>query len=140
MKIDVKWLDDLTFNAKGDSNHWVAMDADPKVGGGNAGSRPLELILMGLGGCTGMDVVSILKKMRAPLDKFEIEIETDRTDEHPKVFNKIHLKYIFYGKGLKIKNIERAIELSETTYCAASAMLKKATEISTSYEIREPQA
>lgn len=140
MKIDVKWLNDMTFNTKGDSNHWVTMDADPKVGGSNAASRPMELILMGLGGCTGMDVVSILKKMRAPLDNFEIEIEADRTDEHPKIFTKIHIKYIFYGKGLKIQNIERAIELSEGTYCSVSAMLKKTAELSTSYEIRESQS
>jgi len=139
MKTTLKWVNNLSFMAKANSNHWVTMDADPKVGGENSASRPLEMLLMGLGGCTGMDVVSILKKMRAPLQDFELEIEAEQAPDHPKVFTKIHIKFIFYGNGIKKQNVERAIELSEEVYCSASAMLKKTAEIKTSYEIREPK-
>lgn len=137
MKTTVKWIDNLSFVGKTGSNHLVPMDTRPEVGGGGSAPTPMELLLLGLGGCTGMDVVSILKKMREPLDDFEIKIDSERGDEHPKVYTKISLKYIFYGKGLKEKNVERAIQLSEDTYCSASAMLKKTAEITTSYEIRE---
>lgn len=140
MKTKIKWLGEMALNAKGDSNHWIPMDAAPAVGGSDAASRPLELLLMGLGGCTSMDVISILKKMRVPLDDYEMEIEAERASEHPKVFTKINTKFIFYGKGIREKNVERAIELSETVYCSASEMLRKTAEITTTYEIREPKA
>jgi len=137
MKTNLRWLGNMAFAAKGESKHWVPMDASPEVGGEDAGTRPMELLLMGLAGCTSMDVVSILKKMRVPLQDFEMEIEAERAEEHPKVFTKINLKYILYGSGINAKQVERAIELSETVYCSASAMLKKTAEMKTSYEIRE---
>lgn len=138
MNTTIKWLGKMAFTAKSDSNHWIPMDASPEVGGENGGSRPLELLLQGLGGCTGMDVVSILQKKRVALTDFAMEIQAERAEEHPKVFTKIHLKYIFYGKDIKSKDVEHAIELSEMKYCSASAMLRHTAEITTSYEIREP--
>lgn len=139
MNTTIKWLGKMAFIGKSDSNHLVAMDAAPEVGGENSAIRPLELLLQGLGGCTGMDVISILKKKRILLTDFEIEIQAERAEEHPKVFTKIHLKYIFYGRDIKSKDVEHAIELSETKYCSASAMLRHTAEITTSYEIREPE-
>jgi putative redox protein len=139
MNTTIKWLDKMAFVGKSDSNHLVPMDAAPEVGGENSGSRPLELLLQGLGGCTGMDVVSILQKKRVALADFKMEIQAERAAEHPKVFTKIHLKYIFYGRDIKPKDVEHAIELSETKYCSASAMLRHTAEITTSYEIHEPE-
>jgi len=137
MNARLKWVENLTLAAKSDSNHWITIDADPSVGGSDAGSRPLELFLMGLGGCTAMDVLSILKKKRVPIDDFELELEAERAEEHPMVFTRIKMKYIFYGKGIQERDVLRAIELSETKYCSASAMLKKGTEITIEHEIRE---
>ncbi|MBN2089321.1 OsmC family protein [candidate division KSB1 bacterium] len=137
MNTTLKWFGKMGFIAKSDSNHAVVMDASTEVGGDNAGSRPMELLLQGLGGCTGMDVVSILQKKRVALTDLAIEIQAERAEEHPKVFTKIHLKFIFYGNGIKSKDVERAIELSETKYCSASAMFRHTAEIKTSYEIRE---
>ncbi|MBN1352989.1 OsmC family protein [candidate division KSB1 bacterium] len=140
MKTRIKWIEGLALAGKGESNHWITMDAGEEVGGSDAGTRPLEIFLLGLGGCTSMDVISILKKKRVPLDDFELEIEADRAAEHPKVFTKIRLKFIFYGTGIKEQDVERAIELSETKYCSASAMLRKASEISVEREIREKKS
>lgn len=137
MKANLKWIENLSLAAKGDSNHWITMDAAPSVGGNDAGSRPMELFLMGLGGCTSMDVLSILKKKRVPLEDFELEMEVERAEDHPKVFTQIKLKFIFYGKGIKERDVLRAIELSQTKYCSASAMLKQATPIIIEHEIRE---
>ncbi len=139
MKTNLRWLGKMAFAAKGESKQWVPMDANDAVGGEDSASRPMELIIMGLAGCTSMDVVSILKKMRVPLEDFEMEIDAERADEHPKVFTKIKVKYVFYGEGIKEKQVERAIELSENVYCSVSAMLRKSAEITTSFEIREPK-
>jgi putative redox protein len=139
MNTTLKWFGKMGFVAKSDSNHAVVMDASPEVGGENAGSRPMELLLQGLGGCTGMDVVSILQKKRVALDSFAMEIQSERAAEHPKVFTKIHLKFIFNGREIKPKDVERAIELSETKYCSASAMFRHTAEITTSYEIHESE-
>jgi putative redox protein len=105
------------------------IDADEKVGGKNTGPRPKPLLLVGLGGCTSMDVISILGKMRVTPDKFHVEIEADQTDEHPKYYNKIHLKYIFKGKDLPMAKLEKAVNLSQERYCGVSLMLGKAAEI-----------
>jgi putative redox protein len=111
------------------------MDGPEEFGGSNAGIRPKELLLLALAGCTASDVVSILSKKRTPLDDFEINIKADISDEHPQVFTKIDLEYVFYGKDLNVKDIERAIELSQTKYCAVTAMLEKAIEIKHTYRI-----
>lgn len=136
-KVYLKQVKGLTLAAKGESNHWITMDGPEKLGGSNAGVRPKELVLMALAGCTGSDVVSILQKKKANLTDFEINITAQQTEEHPKVFTEIDLEYIFYGKNLKVNDIERAIELSTSTYCGVSAMLRKAMKINHSYRIVE---
>jgi putative redox protein len=116
------------------------MDGPEELGGHNAGSRPMELLLMSLAGCTAMDVISILKKKRAPVSDFEMELEAERAADHPKIFTRIHIKYIVYGHGVKQDDVQRAIELSVTKYCSVHAMLHHAAEITTEFEIREPPA
>jgi putative redox protein len=134
----LKQIKGITFAGKTDSNHWITMDGPEEFGGSNAGVRPKELLLLALAGCTASDVVSILSKKRTPLDDFEINIKADISDEHPQVFTKIDLEYVFYGKDLNAKDIERAIELSQTKYCAVTAMLEKAVEIKHTYRIILP--
>ena len=134
-KVYLKQVKGLTLAAKGESNHWITMDGPEKLGGSDAGVRPKELILIGLAGCTGADVVSILQKKRINLTDFEINITAQQTEEHPKVFAEIDLEYVFYGKDIKEKDVERAIELSTETYCGVSAMLKKAMPIRHTYRI-----
>ena len=133
----IKQIKGITFAGKTDSNHWVTMDGPENFGGSNAGIRPKELILLALAGCTGSDVISILEKKRTPLDDFEINIKADVSDEHPQVFTKIDLEYVFYGKNLNVKDIERAIDLSQTKYCSVTAMLQKSVEILHTYRIVE---
>ncbi|MCF7796355.1 MAG: OsmC family protein [Lentisphaeria bacterium] len=123
-----------TFLAKGDSGHWVVMDGPEQVGGANAGSRPMEMVLFALGGCTAMDVTSILKKMKVPIEDMQIEIESERANEHPKIYTKIDLTFHFYGPDLPLKKLERAVHLSETTYCSVTAMLSKTTKITVHIE------
>jgi len=131
MKVTLHGLQDkLTFLAKGESGHWIALDSGEEIGGSNAGTRPMELVLEALGGCTAMDVLSILKKKRMKYDKFILEIHAERSDDHPKVFTKIHLIYKFWGNELSESSIERAIILSETKYCSVNAMLRVTVEIS----------
>jgi putative redox protein len=134
----LKHFHGLAFAAKGDSNHWVVIDGPEHVGGNNAGSRPKELLLMGLAGCTASDVVSILKKKRVPLQGFEMNVTAEEVDEHPKVFRSINLEYVVYGNGISPSDVERAIELSTNKYCAVSVMLKPAVTITHSYRIEEP--
>lgn len=134
-KAYVKQIKGISFVGKTDSNHWITMDGPEEFGGSNAGVRPKELLLIGLGGCTGSDVVNILKKKKAGLKDFEINITADTADEHPQVFTKIHIEYVFYGDDLQAKDIERAIELSQTKYCSVTKMLEKAMEITHSYRI-----
>ncbi|HAE86985.1 TPA: hypothetical protein DCG86_03055 [Candidatus Marinimicrobia bacterium] len=134
MKVTLHGLaDHLTFMAKGDSGHWVVLDADESLHGFNAGTRPMELVLEALGGCTAMDVLSILRKKRMNFDRFAMDIEAERAGEHPKVFTKIHVVYKFWGNELSERAIARAVELSETKYCSVSAMLGSTAEISSEY-------
>jgi putative redox protein len=133
----VKQVKGITFVGKTDSNHWITMDGPESFGGSDAGIRPKELLMLSLGGCTGSDVTSILEKKKIKLDGFEINITADSADEHPQVFTRMHLEYVFYGKNLPIKDIERAIELSLTKYCSVTAMLQKAMPIEHSYKIVE---
>jgi putative redox protein len=137
-EVTLKQVQGITFVAKGNSNHWVTMDGSTELGGNLAGSTPKELVLMALAGCTAMDVVPILKKKRAPLQKLEIQVQGTERDEHPRIFTKIHLEYIFYGDGLKTEDVERAIELSATKYCSVSAILSASAPISHSYRIVSP--
>lgn len=131
----VKQVQGLTFAGKTDANHWVMMDGPVELGGSDAATRPKELILVALGGCTGSDVVSILKKKRAQVDAFHIEFTAETADEHPQVFTRIHMEFVVRGRDVRPADVERAIELSETKYCAVSAMLRPAVAITHSYRI-----
>ena len=136
MKASVIQVKGITFVAKGESNHWVMIDGSEQFGGSEAASRPMEFILFGFAGCAGADIASILKKMRTNVEKFEITVEAERAEDHPKVFTKIHLNFLFTGKDIKEQNVERAIEKTRTKYCPVWAMLKKAVEITHSYAIQ----
>lgn len=135
----VKQVKGITFVGKTDSNHWITMDGPESFGGSDAGIRPKELLMLSLGGCTGSDVASILAKKKIKLKGFEMNISADVAEEHPQVFTKMHLEYVFYGKNLPEKDIERAIELSLTKYCSVTAMLQKAMPIEHSYKIVESE-
>lgn len=135
MKAEVHMVRGLSFVGKSDSNHWLAMDGPAEFGGAGAAARPLELFLVGLAGCTGMDVVSILTKKRLTVEAFSVEVEAPRADEHPKVFTAIHLKYRLRGAGLTDQNVAEAIRLSQEKYCSASAMLAQACPVTFEYEI-----
>ena len=113
----------ISLAGKADSNHWVMIDGDEKFGGSNAASTPKELLLMALGGCTASDVISILRKRRVPVERYEIHLTGTVRDEHPKIFTDIHIEYVVYGNGISQADAERAIELSITKYCPVSAML-----------------
>lgn len=137
MKITVKWKEGMNFEATGVSNRAVSMDAAEEVGGKNLGPRPMELLLFGLGGCTGMDVISILRKMRKEITSFTIEIDADRAEDHPKVFTHIRVKYFLKGEGLREKDVEKAVNLSKERYCSVGAMLEKAAIVDHQFTIIE---
>ncbi len=137
-KAYLKQIKGITFAGKTNSNHWITMDGPENFGGSNAGISPKELLLLSLAGCTASDVVSILQKKRVKLDDFEINISAEMTEEHPRVFTKIDLEYVFYGDNIAEKDIERSIELSQTKYCGVTAMLEKAMEINHTYKIVKP--
>lgn len=119
---------------KGKTNHWVVMDGPFELGGSEAGTRPMELVLVALGGCTGMDVVSILGKMKVKFTDFKISITAEEKEEYPKIFKKIHIKYLIYGDVPEDK-VKKAIELSQTRYCSVSGILRKSAEVTYEYEI-----
>jgi len=130
-------INGVTFIGKGQSNHWIAMDGPEEFKGSNAASRPKELILIGLAGCSGSDISSILSKMKENVTRFEIDVDAESSDEHPKVYTKIHLKYRFWGENLNEEKIEKAINLSQDKYCSVSAMLKPTVDITYSVEIKK---
>lgn len=125
----------MTFVGTADSGFAITIGAEREVGGDDDGARPLELMLMSLGGCTGMDVISILRKKRQEVTRFEVQVKADRATEHPKVFTKIVVHYLLEGVNLSPEAVERAIELSATRYCPANAMLAMAAPIEHTYEI-----
>jgi len=133
----VKQVQGITFVGKTDSNHWIIMDGPENFYGSNAGIRPKELILLSLAGCTGSDVIAILQKKKVDLKGFEVNIKAEQQEEHPQVYTKIHLEFLFYGKNISEKDVERAIELSQTKYCSVTVMLQKAVEITHNYKIIE---
>jgi putative redox protein len=136
MQIKVNWIDKFLLQAETESGKQVWMDTDLEAGGDDKGPRPMELLLMALGGCTAMDVVLILKKKKADLNHFSIEVDGEKASQHPKYFTKINLNYIFEGKDLKEEDIHQAIELSMEKYCSVSAMLKEKTKITYRWDIR----
>jgi len=137
MQARIKWVQDATFIGESGSGHAVVMDGPPDHGGRNLGVRPMEMLLLGMGGCTAFDVVHILKKSRQPVTDCVAELEAGRTDEDPKVFKTIHVHFIVTGKGLDDKRVARAVSLSAEKYCSASIMLGKTATITHDYEIRE---
>ena len=136
MKIDIKREGPMAFSATNSSGHTVLMDASPAVGGEDRGPRPMEMLLMGLGGCTSIDVVMILEKARQTIDDIRVEISATRAEENPKVFTDIHVHFIVYGKDLNSDRVARAIELSAEKYCSASIMLGAVASITHDFEIR----
>ncbi|HFD87156.1 MAG TPA: OsmC family protein [Gammaproteobacteria bacterium] len=138
MKARVKWVEEATFLGESGSGHAVVMDGPPDHGGRNLGVRPMEMLLLGMGGCTAFDVMLILKKSRQPVDDCEVLLSAERGDDEPKVFTRIHVHFIVTGQGLKEKQVARAVSLSAEKYCSASIMLGRAgVEISHDYEIRD---
>lgn len=131
-KVDTSWKGNMLFDANV-SGHHIMMDAMPAVGGEDKGSRPKELMLAALAGCSGMDVVSILKKMRVEFSGLDIRIEADVTEEHPKHYEKMHVIYEFTGKDLQLDQLKKAVDLSQDRYCGVSFVYKKAMEVT--YEI-----
>jgi putative redox protein len=136
----VKQVQGITLAGNTDSNHWVMMDGPAEFGGSNGGTRPKELLLLALGGCTASDVISILWKKRVALDGFKIHITAEQRDEYPQVFTKIHLEYVVHGNGIRPEDVVRAIELSESKYCSVSAMLRPAIPITWTYRIEPSRA
>jgi len=134
----VKWAGGLSFLGRANTNHWVPMDAAKEVGGTAAASSPMELVLIGLGGCTAMDVVSILEKKKVKLDAFWIELDAIKADDCPKVFTHVKLKYVVVGKDVPRDAVERAVRLSEEKYCSVGAMLRKTAKIEHEIEVRAP--
>lgn len=133
-KVSIKRIKGLTLAARGDSGHWTMIDTVEELDGNQGAAPPMELLLISLGGCTGMDVLSILAKMKQPVRDFRIELEAEHAPEHPKVYTKIKIFYIVKGKVEPAK-LERAIELSQERYCPVTAMLKPTVNIETSYRI-----
>lgn len=138
MKARVQWVEDAVFLAESGSGHAVVMDGPVEFGGRNLGVRPMEMLLMGAGGCSAFDVVHILKKSRQRVEHCEVLLEAERAAEEPRVFTRIHLRFIVKGWQLKEAQVRRAVELSAEKYCSASIMLGRAgVEISHDYEIVE---
>jgi len=137
MKARIQWAGEAMFLGESGSGHVVVMDGPPEAGGRNLGVRPMEMVLLGLGGCSNFDVVSILKKGRQPVESCEAFLEAERADEDPKVFTKIHMHFTVRGRGIPEAAVQRAIELSHEKYCSASVMLGKTAAITTSFELIE---
>lgn len=135
MKARVKWVEDVTFIGESGSGHAVVMDGPPDHGGRNLGVRPMEMLLLGMGGCTAFDVMMILKKARQPVEDCVVELDAERAEQDPKVFTRIHAHFVITGKGLKETHIKRAVELSAEKYCSASIMLGATAEITHDYVI-----
>lgn len=137
MKARIKWVDGMSFLGESGSGHAVLMDGTPEAGGRNLGPRPMEMVLMGTGGCSAFDVVLILKKSRQEISDCVVEIESERAAEDPKVFTRIHFHFIVTGKNLNPAQVERAIKLSAEKYCSASIMLGKTAQMTHDFEIVE---
>jgi len=127
----------MSFVGESDSGHSIVMDSSPDAGGRDLGVRPMEMLLLGLGGCTSIDVMSILLKSRQQISDCEVQIEAERAAEVPRVFTKIHVHFVVSGRGLDPVKVARAVELTSTKYCSASLMLEKAAEITHDFEIVE---
>jgi putative redox protein len=137
MNISVNWVDGLLMVGKSDSSHTITMDGPPESGGENLGVRPMEMLLLGVAGCTMIDVVTTLKKMRQDLSHLETKINAERATDHPKVFTDIHIQFILKGQNLDEKKVDKAITLSADKYCSASIMLGETATITHDFEVIE---
>lgn len=140
MKARIKWVEHASFLAESGSGHALLLDGAPEHGGRNLGIRPMEAVLIGLGGCTAFDVVAILRKSRQAVTDCVVELSADRADEAPKVFTRIHMIYRVRGRGLGESQVRRAVSLSAEKYCSATAMLRNSVEITHQYVIEEESA
>lgn len=136
MKSRVKWLDGMSFVGESASGHSVVMDGPPEFGGRNMGIRPMEMLILGLGGCSSFDVMLILQKSRQKVNSCEVELEYERATENPKVYTRIHMHFVVSGEDLDPKKVERAVNLSAEKYCSASVMLGKTAEITHDFEVK----
>jgi putative redox protein len=134
--ITAKWLGNMAFEAEV-NGHKIVLDAGPQVGGENRGPRPKPFMLVALGGCTAMDVISILKKMRVEVEKFNVRVEGDLTEEHPKQFYNMHVIFEFTGKNLPMEKLQKAVKLSEERYCGVSAVYKKIIKLTSEIRVLE---
>jgi len=137
MKARIKLTEGMTFVAESETGHAIVVDAAPEVGGRNLGARPMELVLMGTGACSAVDVVLILRRARQEIRDCVVELDADRATSDPKVFTRIHFHYVVTGKKLNESQVARAIELSKEKYCSATAMLAHTAQVTSDYEIRE---
>ena len=137
MKAEVKWAGAARFDGISETGHTVIMDGAEEYGGKNQGTRPMELLLLGMGGCSAFDVVLILKKARQEIVDCVVQLDATRADKEPKVFTKIHAHFVVTGKDLSEKRVARAVELSAEKYCSASIMLGKTAEITHDFELIE---
>lgn len=137
MKAKIKWTGGVSFEGSAGSGHTVIMDGAPEAGGQNKGARPMELVLVGMGGCTAFDVMHILRKSRQEVTDCIAEIEASRAETDPKVFTRIHMQFTVSGKNLPAGAVERAIAMSHDKYCSATIMLGKTAEITTGFDIVE---
>jgi len=135
MKARVKWVEQVSFLGETESGHAVLMDAAPAAGGRNLGPRPMEMLLLGAGGCTSFDVISILKKSRQAVTDCYVEIDAERAETDPKVFTKIHLHFVIKGRAIKPELVEKAIKLSADKYCSASIMLGATAAVPHDFEV-----
>ena len=137
MNISVKWIDGMLMVGKSGSGHAIVMDGPPEIGGENLGVRPMEMLLLGMTGCTVIDVISTLKKMREDIVDCKTQVSADRSEEYPKVFTNIHVHFVLRGKQLNPLKVDKAIKLSAEKYCSASIMIGKTAIITHDYEIIE---
>lgn len=135
LKSTVRWAGDMQFLGVSGSKHSVVMDTAAEHGGNNTAATPMELLLVALAGCTGMDVVALLRKMRVDFTGLEIRINGERREEHPKVFTRIDLEYLVYGTDVEEAAVKRAIELSQEKYCSVAAMLRPTCPVNYTYQI-----
>lgn len=137
MKARVKWIEKMAFVGESESGHAVVMDASPDVGGRNLGPRPMEMLLLGTGGCSSIDVILILQKMRQQVTDCHVEIDAERAESDPKVFTKIHMHFVVKGRDIKAEAVEKAVKLSAEKYCSASIMLGATAAMTHDFKIVE---
>ena len=140
MKANIKWIDGVTFLAESGTGHSLILDGPETLGGRGTGMRPMELLLLGMGGCTSFDMIQMLKKARQDITDCNVAVSAERSDDVPHVFTDIHVHYTITGRSVKAKQVERAISLSTEKYCSASIMLGASANITHDYTIVELEA